>query len=73
MNNVRPLRIIPPAQVFHVNLDGFKRGLGLLNLDLKSAMGQQKGTPVVKKNFQCANSIHGKNAGKSYFLSRMIK
>jgi hypothetical protein len=42
MDEIAWLPVIPPAQVFHVDPERLETGFSLLNLDLRTAVRQQK-------------------------------
>ena len=42
MDEIASLPVIPPAQVFHVDPERLETGFSLLNLDLRTAVRQQK-------------------------------
>ena len=57
LDDVSPLRVVPPAEVFDLDTDGFESFFGSLNLYLQSAVGQQEWQLVINKDF------HSKPAG----------
>ena len=54
MDEVGGLRRIPPLEVFGVEANGVKSGQRLLDLDLKAAVGEQKGTGMIQQYFHSA-------------------
>ena len=50
MDQIALLLPIPPAEIFHLHTERFESGLGLIDLNLKSAVGEQEGGWMIKED-----------------------
>lgn len=57
MDEIASLPVIPPAQVFDVHPERLETGFGLFNLDLRTAVRQQKRDITVEQDSHLLTSL----------------
>ena len=66
VDHVSQLRVVPPSQKINLDAGSGESCLGLFDLNLDTAVGQQKGTGMIKQDFhvRCELSNDTTNAGQ---------